>query len=114
LEVVKIKIRMNSERLRQLLAFASESPDDPFIQYALAMEYRSEQPQEAKRIFGELLHHHPDYLPTYYQAAALCEQQGRTEDALKLYQAGIELAIKQNDRGALKELRAAYELLIDE
>ncbi|MCU0358168.1 MAG: tetratricopeptide repeat protein [Cyclobacteriaceae bacterium] len=102
---------MNSERLRQLLAYLDESPDDPFILYALAMEYRTEKPEEADQLFTELLNQHPDYLPTYYQAASFQESKGNIDKAIQLYRAGILLAEKQKDSGALKELKAAYQLL---
>jgi tetratricopeptide (TPR) repeat protein len=105
---------MNSSRLNQLLKFWEESPDDPFICYALALEYKVADPEQTLRLFNHLLEKHPDYLPTYYQVALFHEEKGRVKEALKLYQQGIELAVKQNDTGTLKELRAAYAMLADE
>lgn len=105
---------MNSTRLEQLLKFLEDDPDDPFILYALALEYKSVDPGETGKLFTQLLEYHPDYLPTYYQAALHKEELGQSLDALSLYGAGIEIAKKQNNFSALKELQAAYDTLADE
>lgn len=102
---------MNSTRLIQLLKFLEESPDDPFIHYALAFEYKDTDPEQASRLFDHLLENHPDYLPTYYQAAQFLEEQGKIKEARQRYEQGITLATRQNNTGALKELKAAYSLL---
>jgi tetratricopeptide (TPR) repeat protein len=102
---------MNSVRLEQLLKFLDESPDDPFILYALALEYTSSNPELALQYFTALLNNHPDYLPTYYQAAQFYEQIDQKEKALALYSKGIELATLQQDLSTRKELQAALELL---
>lgn len=104
---------MNLTRIEQLLKFLEEDPNDAFSLYALALEYQHEQPEEALRLFNQLLASHPDYLPVYYQAAALSGENGKVEEAFKLYEAGIELARKQNNFTTLKELQAARELLQD-
>lgn len=105
---------MNSSRLEQLIRFLEESPDDPFILYALALEYKSTQPEQSARLFSQLIEHHPDYLPTYYQAALQKEEAGEKVEALNLYKAGMEVAKKQNDLTTLNELKAAYDLLLDD
>ena len=105
---------MNSARLEQLLTFYKETPNDPFILYALALEYKRIQPKESNRLFRQLMQEHPDYLPTYYQAAAFHEEQGNLEEARRLYELGIQLASRLNDQSALRELKAAYGLLNDD
>lgn len=105
---------MNSTRLNQLLKFLEESPDDPFIHYALALEYKSTDPEQAMRFFTFLLKNYPDYLPTYYQAGQFLEEQGKIDEARLYYQQGISLAMRENNSSALKELKAAYALLDDE
>jgi tetratricopeptide (TPR) repeat protein len=111
LEQQKIKIPMNSSRVNQLLKFLEESPDDPFIHYALALEYKATDPEHASRLFDHLMENYPDYLPTYYQAAQFLEAQGKIKEARQRYEQGIILATRQNNTGALKELKAAYSLL---
>jgi tetratricopeptide (TPR) repeat protein len=114
LEQQKIKIPMNSSRVNQLLKFLEESPDDPFIHYALALEYKATDPEQASRLFDHLMENYPDYLPTYYQAGQFLEEQGKLEEARLRYQQGISLATLQKDTGALKELKAVLALLDDE
>lgn len=104
---------MNSARIDKLLSILAETPNDPFVLYALALEYKSTNPKEALRFFNKLLEDHPDYLPAYYQAALFNEASGQKEAALHLYKKGIELAKNQNDQGTLRELSAAYNLLAE-
>ena len=103
---------MNLSRIEQLLKFLEEDPEDTFSLYALALEYKKSDPSEAERIFNQLLSSYPDYLPTYYQAAALLEEKGEFDNALKVYEAGMKVAKEQNDTGTYKELQAAYTMLL--
>lgn len=105
----------NSSRIEQIKAFLSETPNDPFLTYALAIEYVGmDNDQEAKRIFKELMHNHPDYHPSYYHLAKLYEREGNNTEAERVYEAGIALCQRLNERHALNELRSALdELLFD-
>lgn len=102
---------MANERLERLLKYYSENPNDPFIIYGLALEYRkSGQQKEAWQYFKILLINHPDYLPTYYQAAEFAaEELGHLEEARQIYQTGLEKCRKQGDNFAQRELQSAYE-----
>lgn len=100
---------MNTERIEQLKRFLAETPKDPFLLYALALEYTTDQPQEAKAYFEKLLEDHPDYLGTYYHAAALYEALSEPSLAKQTYEKGIALAKKQLETKALQELQNAYQ-----
>ncbi|MBX2966454.1 MAG: tetratricopeptide repeat protein [Cyclobacteriaceae bacterium] len=104
---------MNLTRIEHLLKYLEEDPNDAFSLYALALEYKDDKPAEAERLFSQLLAAHPDYLPTYYQAAQLMETTGQVDKALKLYATGIDLAKQQNNQATLRELKAAYDLLAE-
>jgi tetratricopeptide (TPR) repeat protein len=99
---------MNNKRLSKLLDFQKQNPDDPFILYGIALEYSGEAPEEALKFFNILLNDHPDYLPTYYHAAALLAELEMTDKAEEVYKKGIALAEKEDDQHALKELKNAY------
>jgi Tfp pilus assembly protein PilF len=99
---------MNEDRIAQLQKFREESPDDPFIIYALATEYKEEAPQEAKKLFDELLKKHENYIGTYYHAAALYSEFFDRDKADEIYQKGISLAQKNGEHHALRELKNAY------
>lgn len=100
---------MNSSRLEQLLEHLKEDPDDPFNIYAVAMEYRGQQPDLCLHYLNQLHRDHPDYLPTYYQLATLLEEMGEDPKVEKIYEEGIDLAKKQQNQFALRELQSAYD-----
>ena len=105
---------MNSERIEQLQTFLRETPDDPFLLYALALEYRNEKPEEARSLFDKLLQEHPGYLATYYHAAELFQERGEREKAEKIYRKGIQLAQQEKASLPLRELQNAYNQFLFE
>jgi len=90
-----------NERLQQLLGFLEKEPNDPFLLYAIATEYRNHDTEKAKVYFEQLLHEHDQYLPTYYHAAHLFFDLGEDERAKEIYEQGIALAEKQDEKMAL-------------
>ena len=106
---------MNNERLSRLMDFLREDPDDPFTLYAIATEYATYDPAQARQYYEKLLKEHPQYVATYYHAAKLYQMNGETSNAEATYQKGIALAQEQQDHLALRELRNAYnEFLFEE
>ncbi|MFC0183620.1 hypothetical protein SAMN04515674_11738 [Pseudarcicella hirudinis] len=105
---------MNNDRLSHLLAFFEEDPDDPFNIYALATEYLKSDLTKSRVLFENLLQNHPDYLATYYHAAQLYFDLEEMELAKTTYLKGIETATIQKKDKALKELKGAYQLFLDE
>ncbi len=99
-------IRQN--RIVQLQRFAEENPQDPFPKYALALEYLHTDLAKCEALFELLLADFPDYLPTYYHAAAFFDDQNEPEKARKTYIKGIALAEKNKSIMALRELNNAY------
>lgn len=99
---------MNEDRIAQLQEFRKETPNDPFLLYALATEYKEEIPNEAKKLFDELLKNHENYIGTYYHAAALYAEFFDRDTADKIYQKGIAMAEKNGEHHALRELKNAY------
>jgi len=106
--------RMNNERIQQLIRFVQEEPNEPFNVYALAMEYMSSQPGQARLYFDQLLAEHPTYLPTYYHAAALYAELDERERAAELYEKGILLARAQQNQKTLQELERAQQAFDDD
>lgn len=98
----------NMDRIRELLQYAKEEPENPFNIYALALEYQNQDKEKASFYFNKLLKEHKSYLPTYYHAAAFFASEGNTSLANSLYLEGIALAEKQNNQHARKELKNAY------
>ena len=102
-----------SNRLEELQQFLTESPQDPFLKYAITMEYKKMGDQEkAFAGFQDLQENHPDYVGTYYHFAKFMEEQGKKEEAVEVYKAGMEVAQRLRNRHAYGELLSAYNLLL--
>lgn len=99
---------MNPARIAQLEKFLMEDPNDPFIKYALALEHLESNKPKSTELFEDLLKNHPDYVGTYYHAAAHFASLHNRERAEAVYQRGIEVAGKQQNAHALRELQSAY------
>lgn len=98
----------NLPRIEHLLQFVQEDPDDPFNFYALALEYQSVDKNQARLYFDKLLLEFPDYLPTYYHAAAFFINAETTYKVRQIYEKGIKLSIQQNNLHAKRELENAF------
>jgi tetratricopeptide (TPR) repeat protein len=105
---------MNSNRLILLHEFYDEDPSDPFNVYALALEYLNIDDDKARFYFDQLLTKHPNYLPTYYHAAAFFVATEQIDRAEFVYQTGMKLAQHQQNIKTLQELQRAYQMFLDE
>ena len=94
-------------RLQQLLAFHNDDPTDAFTIYALATEYRAQEPERAWEYYQKLLTEHPDYVGTYYHAGKLLEQSSKKDEAEKVYRAGLKVARSAGQQHAASELLQA-------
>lgn len=100
------------ERIEQLKAFLAATPEDPFLQHALALEYvKIGEDGMARKTFEKLLAVNPGYVGSYYHLAKLLERIGEPGLAIGCYQRGMETASEAGDRHALNELRAAHDEL---
>ncbi|NGM62903.1 tetratricopeptide repeat protein [Sphingobacterium sp. SGG-5] len=99
-------------RIAQLQQFLQETPNDPFLHYALTMEYiKLDRNGEALESFEKLVRDYPDYLGTYYHFGKLLEQEGQKDRAAEIYTQGIHLARSKRNMHALGELQGALNLL---
>lgn len=107
---------MENSRIEQIKTFLKESPEDAFLNYALAIEYLGiNNTNEAKIIFENLIQNNPDYSATYYHFGKLIQNQGNRELAISIFENGIKIADKNKELHAAAELRSALnELLYDE
>lgn len=98
-------------RLEQLQKFLDEDPSDPFNWYALALEYQKTDFSKALLIYEKLLSEFGQYIPTYYQAGNLYQENGQIEKAILTYESGIKQAQLQNDSKSAGELQSALDEL---
>ena len=103
---------MNTTRLDQLFGFLKDEPNDPFLLYAIATEYRAENPAKALEYYEQLLRDHPGYVGTYYHAGKVYEEFNRPADAEATYKKGLAEARKQGQLHAASELQGAYNKLM--
>lgn len=96
-------------RIEMLKSFVEVEPENPFNFYALALEFIEFDQDSASFLFKKLLEEFPDYLPTYFHAAAFFSDLGELEFSKKIYEKGIQLAESQKDEKALKELKNSFQ-----
>lgn len=106
---------MNTDRLQQLLDMLAESPEEAFLQFAIAKEHEKYgRLTESLSWFERLRAQSPGYVATYYHLGKLYEKLDRAADAFRTYSAGIEMARKAGEQHALSELAGARLALGDE
>lgn len=105
---------MTYSLLDKLLEFYKEDPNDPFNQYALALEYQKSDTSKARQYFERLLREFPTYLPTYYHAAQFFNHLEQTAFADQIFQKGIQLALEQQNHKTHQELVRAYRSFLDD
>ena len=95
-------------RLEQLNAFLHDSPNDPFLHYAIAQEYNKlGQTEEALGKYLWLTENHPTYVATYFHLGKLLIERGEKEAALAWFNQGIEQAKAAKELHSLSELQSA-------
>jgi tetratricopeptide (TPR) repeat protein len=104
-----------NNRITEIIQMLKEDPEDPFLMYALALEYHKiKNDLKTEETFDRLLNDFPGYLPTYYQAAHFYWGIGQTEKARSTFLKGISLAENADDLKTKEELRNSYQnFLID-
>ena len=100
------------DRIAKLKEFFFSIPAVIIVQHALALEYiKLGDDEGARRLFEEILNRDPGYIGSYYHLGKLLERNEKTEEAVKVYEKGMEEAKKAGDNHAFGELRGAYEEL---
>ena len=103
---------MTSSRLEQLNEMLKDEPNDSFLNYALALEYaKADNIIKAIELIEALLLRDENYLGAYYQLGKYYEQLNKNEKAMDIYNKGIVISKKQNNRKTLGELNEALMML---
>ena len=98
------------DRISKLKEFLQNSPNDNFVQHALALEYvKIGEDEQAKEEFENILNNDENYIGSYYHLAKLLERMELRDDAIKWYEKGIRKAKEVGDQHAYSELMSAYE-----
>jgi predicted Zn-dependent protease len=94
-------------RKQQIEEMLAEEPNDPFLNYGLAMEYVSAGDHEqAVQRFDHLIRVAPDYVPAYLQAGQALVRVNRPAEARGVLTQGMDAAKKKGDQHAYEEMAA--------
>lgn len=97
------------EQLEQLLA---ASPNDEFLQYALALNYSSEgQPAEAARRLEQVNQRFPNNVAAWFQRGKILAQLGEEDAARDVLKTGMSVARRVGDSHAESEMQALMDCL---
>ncbi len=98
------------DRIEKLNNFLAQTPNDCFLNHALALEYiKLGIEEEAKKCFEKNLLNDANYLATYYHLGKLLERNQQEKEAMKLYEQGMAVAKKAGDMHSYSELQSAFE-----
>lgn len=99
------------EKLNEMLLL---QPTDCFLHHALGLEWiKLGEMEKALNCFLNVISNDENYVGTYYHLAKTYEQMGQTEQAIVMYEKGIKIAIKCNDKHAKNELQMALDDIMD-
>ena len=103
-------------RIEQLIKFLKDTPNDPFLHYAIAQEHNKAGNKElALEKYQELVDKFPNYVGTYYHLGKTQIEIGQKTEAMTTFETGIKIAQEIKDQHSLAELQSArLELLYDE
>lgn len=100
------------DRIDKIKGMLTENPTDSFLCHALALEYiKLGNDGDARKLFETILENDPGYIGSYYHLAKLLERIGETNEAIKVYEKGMDQAKRVGDNHSLSELRSAFEEL---
>ena len=99
-----------SERIQKIKDFLKASPADCFLNHALALEYVKAGDEENARTYFEInLANDAGYVATYYHLGKLLERTRQKEQAISIYEKGMEQAKLVKDMHSYSELQNALE-----
>lgn len=102
------------DRIALLKEFLIKEPKDIFSNYALGIEYFSEQKiEQAILQFEKVLSLNSNYSPAYYQLGKIFEAQLKNTEAIDYYKKGLLIAQIAKDNKSINEFNEAIFLLED-
>ncbi len=97
-------------RIDQINILLQTSPNDNFLQHALALEHiKIGEDTEAKKLFELILDRDPNYVGSYYHLGKLLERINDFTNAAKVYETGMQQAKVAKDNHSFNELQSALE-----
>jgi tetratricopeptide (TPR) repeat protein len=101
-----------SDKLPKLQAMLEKQPNDPFLLYGIALEYKkTNAPARAIEFLDRCIAADQNYCYAYFQRGQVCEMAGDTDAARKSYEDGIVAAKRAGDAHAQGEIEGALQML---
>jgi Tfp pilus assembly protein PilF len=101
-----------SPRMRQLQTMLERQPDDAFLLYGMAMEFKKAgDSAKALEYFAKVIQRDPNYCYAYYQQSQVHESLGDADAARRSLRQGLEAADRTGDSHARSEIEAALMAL---
>jgi tetratricopeptide (TPR) repeat protein len=105
---------MKTQRLELIKNMLENNPNDNFLNYAAALEFRKNGDLlKAIEIIENIIQKDQSYIAAYYQLGKLYEETNQNEKAIDIYKKGKKIAFEKNDQKTLGELTEAL-MIIDE
>lgn len=99
-------------RIEQIEKMLASSPDDVFLNFALAMEQvKAGRQEQAVAGFRRVIELDPDYVPAYTQLSNTLIDLGRKEEAKTVLASGVEAATRAGDKHAAGKMSDKLKLL---
>lgn len=99
-------------RLSQLEQMLVDEPFDPFLHYALGMEYvKLGEAEKALQKFTHMNQQFPDHVAAWHQRGRLLVEQSQAEFAREVLQQGIGVAQRTGDGHAAGEMQGLLDQL---
>ncbi|MBA62472.1 MAG: hypothetical protein CMJ76_08905 [Planctomycetaceae bacterium] len=103
-----------NSRRQQIESMLSNEPDDPFLQYALAMELEKEgEHQQSLEWLERLTLSVPPYVPAFFMAGQQLTRLDRLEEARDWLTRGIAQAQEQGNLHAAGEMNEFLAMISD-
>ncbi len=102
------------DRINKLNEMLQAQPHDSFLLHALGLEYiKIGELERAIESFEKVIAFNKNYVGTYYHLAQTFEKQNKLDQAIAIYNDGIQIATLVKDQHAKNELQMALDELID-
>jgi predicted Zn-dependent protease len=95
-------------KLQEMLV---DEPNDPFLNYALALEVLKEDPADGVARLADMNRRFPDHVPAYFRRGQALAEQGDTAGARSVLSDGIQAARRVGDSHAIGEMQELLESL---
>lgn len=101
---------MQNNRLLKLQEMLSEKPDDIFLNYALAMEYKGQnQVLQTIQQLEKVLLLDENHVASLYQMGVLMSENNENEKAVLFLEKGLTLARQNKDLKTANEFKALLD-----